>query len=615
MTSADVVPFVPAGKIRCFVTKKLRKDTPEENIRQRWARSLVDEYGYDVIDMAVEFSVKMGKERKRADIVAFKPGGPRRQDTVVVIVEAKREDVSPKDKSEGLDQLKSYMSACSACRFGLWVGAERLAYERFDDGAIDETIDIPRFGDTQPQPPMFHELTPAIDLKASLRRCHNYIYANQGIQKAEAFHELQKLMFCKVLDESEFVDQLRFFVRGKERKSIAGQRQLRDDRIAPLFDSVKERYPYIFESDDRVKLNLKVLAYIVSELQRYSLLNTQTDVKGQAYEELVGANLRGDRGEFFTPRTVCDMAVRMVLSLHSNRKIPSLKVLDCCCGTGGFLVAVINQLRTKIAGFERARGGAEEDIHHRVGARIKEMAERNLFGMDINPSLVRTTQMNLVMHGDGSVNVFQGDSLASPGEWEDKGAQQKIKQGSFDVVVTNPPFGGKAHVDDPHTLARYELPALESKDARRLMPAEQLFVEGALKYVKHGGFLAIVLPRSIANNPSLKFIRRWLLRNTRIVASVDLPKETFAEGGGVPNPSVLIMQRLTREEAKLAKADALDEYEIFMSVPKKVGIDKRGNPVYVRTAEGFVVLDDDNKPTVDDDLPGVVSDFEQWHGG
>ena len=104
MTSANVVPFVPAGKIRCFVTKKLRKDTPEENVRQRWARSLADEYGYDVIDMAVEFSVKMGKERKRADIVVFKPGGPRRQDTVVVIVEAKREDVSPKDKSEGLDQ-------------------------------------------------------------------------------------------------------------------------------------------------------------------------------------------------------------------------------------------------------------------------------------------------------------------------------------------------------------------------------------------------------------------------------------------------------------------------------------------------------------------------------
>ena len=615
MTPADVVSFVPAGKIRCFVTKGLRKDTPEENVRQRWARSLVEEYGYALSDMAIEFRIKMGSGSKRADIVVFKPGGPRRQDTVALVVEAKRENVTPKGKSEGVDQLKSYMSACSACKFGLWVGVERLAYEKSDDGEINDTTDIPRFGDTQPQPPKFHELTPSIDLKASLRRCHNYIYANQGIQKAEAFHELQKLMFCKVLDENELVEQLRFFVRGEERRSIAGQRRLRDERIAPLFEEVKERYPYIFEPDERIKLNPKVLAYIVSELQRYSLLNTKTDVKGQAYEELVGANLRGDRGEFFTPRNVCDMAVRIVLSLHSNQKIASLKVLDCCCGTGGFLVAVVNQLRQKVAGFEQAKGGSPEDIRYRIGARVKGMAERNLFGMDINPFLVRTTQMNLVMHGDGSVNVFQGDSLVSPSEWEDEGARKKIKQGSFDIVVTNPPFGGQAHVDDPHTLSRYELPSLETKDIRQLMPAEQLFVEGALKYVKRGGYLAIVLPRSIANNPGLRFIRRWLVANTRIVASVDLPKETFAEGGGVPNPSVLIMQRLTREEIRLARAGALDEYEIFMSMPKKVGIDKRGNPVHVRTPEGLVVLDENNKPSVDDDLPKVVSDFEQWNGG
>ena len=612
--AAEIVPFVPAGKIRCFVTGKLRKDTPEENVRQRWARSLVDEYGYDKADMAVEFSVKMGTKRKGADIVIFKTGGPRRQDTVAIIVEAKREEVSPKDKAEGVDQLKSYMSACSSCQFGLWVGNERLAFEKADEGEIEDAIDIPRFGDTQPQPPKFHELTPATDLKAVLRRCHNYIYVNQGIQKAEAFHELQKLIFCKVLDEKEVVDDLRFFVRGEERKSIAGQLRLQDDRIAPLFGEVLDRYPYIFEPDDRVKLNLKVLAYIVSELQRYSLLNTRTDVKGQAYEELVGANLRGDRGEFFTPRNVCDMAVRMLLSLHSNQKLASLKVLDCCCGTGGFLVSVINILREKITGFEQGRGGSEEEIRTRVGDRVKELAERNLFGMDINPILVSTTQMNLVMHGDGSANVFQGDSLVSPSEWEDEGARQKIKPGVFDIVVTNPPFGGKAQIDDPHVLSRYELPALESKDTRSLMPAEQLFVECALKYVKRGGYLAIVLPRSIANNPGLKFIRKWLLRNARLVASIDLPKETFARGG-VPNPSVLVLKRFTREEEKLAQAGALDAYEIFMSIPKRVGIDKRGNNVLVRTPEGLIVLDEDDEPTIDDDLPKVVSAFEEWHGG
>ena len=361
ISSADILPFLPAGKIRCFVTGKLRKDTPEENVRQRWARSLVGEYGYDVSDMAVEFSVKMGSKRKQTDIVVFKPDGPRRQDTIMVIVEAKREDVSPKDKSEGVEQLKSYMSACSSCGFGLWVGSEKIAYEKSATGEIDDTTDIPRCGETQPQPPKFRELTPATDLKASLRRCHNYIYANQGIQKAEAFHELQKLIFCKVLDEKEVVDDLRFFVLGEERKSIAGQRRLLEDRITPLFNEVKERYPYIFEPDERVKLNLRVLAYLVSELQRYSLLNTQADVKGQAYEELVGSNLRGDRGEFFTPRNVCDMAVRMVLSLFSNQKIASLKVLDCCCGTGGFLVAIIKPSAT-----EDCRVRASERRHRRA---------------------------------------------------------------------------------------------------------------------------------------------------------------------------------------------------------------------------------------------------------
>ena len=610
MASADVAQSIPAGKIRCFVTGKLREDTPEENVRQRWSRSLVDEYGYDVADMAVEFAVKMGTSRRRADIVVFKPGSPQRQDKIVVVVEAKPESVPPKNKAEGVEQLKSYMSACSSCKFGLWVGSEKMAFEKSATGELEDTTDIPRFGDSRPQPPRFPDLVPATDLKASLRRCHDYIYANEGIQKAEAFQELQKLMFCKVLDEKEFVDQLRFFVLAEERKCISGQQRLRDERIAPLFDEVKERYPYIFEPEDRIKLNSKVLAYIVSELQRYSLLNTRTDVKGQAYEELVGANLRGDRGEFFTPRNVCDMAVRMVLSLYSDQTIDSLKVLDCCCGTGGFLVSVVNQLRQKVTGFEQAKGVSVENIRHWVGARVKGMAERNLFGMDINPLLVRTTQMNLVMHGDGSANVFQGDSLASPGEWSDEQARQKIRHGSFDLVVTNPPFGGKAHIDDPHTLSQYTLPTLQTNSTRQIMPAEQLFVEGALKYVKDSGYLAIVLPRSIANNPSLKFIRRWLIANTRIVASVDLPKETFASGGGVPNPVVMIVQKLSQEETQLVNVGALDEYNIFMAAPKRVGVDKRGNPVYVRTPDGEIVLHED-KPSVDDDLPKVATDFER----
>ena len=330
------MPLIPVGKLRCYVTGKLRRDTPEEHVRQRWARSLVEEYYYNLCDIAVEFGIKIGSSRKRADLVVFNPSGPRRQDSIFIIIEAKRPDVLVQNASEGVEQLKSYMSASASCKFGLWVGSEKVVYEKTKGGLIDETTDIPRQGETRPTPPTFLDLTPAIDLKASLRRCHNYIYANQGIQKAEAFHELQKLIFCKVLDEYETISSLRFYVRPEERKSIAGQRKVHDDRIIPLFREVKNRYPYIFEPGEGIKLNSRVLAYVVSELQRYTLLRTNTDVKGAAYEELVGANLRGDRGEFFTPRNVCDLAVRMVLSLFPPNFSKSIRLLlrnrriPCC---------------------------------------------------------------------------------------------------------------------------------------------------------------------------------------------------------------------------------------------------------------------------------------------
>ena len=606
-----VTPLVPAGKIRCYITGTLRADRPEEHVRQRWARSLVEEYGYSRSDIAVEFKVKMGSASKKADLAVFKPGAPKKQDNVFIIVEAKRADVEPKAKGEGVEQLKSYMAACSSCRFGLWVGSERIAFEKAD-GRLLEATDIPSKGEQEPHVPVFAELVPAVELKATLRRCHNYIYVNQGLQKAEAFHEMLKLIFSKVYDETESGGPLRFYVRNEERRSEAGQRRVREQRLEPLFAAVKERYPYIFKPNENIDLNGRVLAYVVSELQKYSLLKTHADVKGAAYEELVGANLRGDRGEYFTPRNVCDMAVKMVLATYPLHRFSSLRILDCCCGTGGFLVSAINRFRQVFTIQEEAKGGDAQAVADRVSARIKEVATLNFFGIDINPFLVRTCQMNLVMHGDGSANVFQSDSLYSPSEWDNAEARAKIAHGKFDIVVTNPPFGGKAIIDDPHLLSRYELSTYGSKEPRASLPAEQMFVEGALKYLKPSGRLAIVLPDSILNNPGLEFIRQWAFRHGRILASIDLPKETFADTGGVPNPSVLILEKFSKEELKMAAAGALEDYPVFMAVPKTAGKDKRGKPVYYRTPEGFEILDDNMVPLIDDELPAVAQHFEDW---
>ena len=614
-SDSNVIYLVPPGQIRCYVTDKLRRDTPEENVRQRWARSLVEEYGYPKSDIGIEVTLAIGRSRKRADLVVFRHDAPHAQEEALIIVETKRADKRPSDGRDGEGQLLSYVSASPVCRYGLWVGQERIAYERqIETGEVSRIGDIPRFGDTEPTRPSRSDLVPAHELKSVFRRCHNYIYANAGLQKGEAFHELLKLIFCKTFDEEEGVDVLDFAVHPRERTSESGQRRLMEERLGPLFDKIRQRYPFIFEPDERITLDHRVAAYVVNELQYLSLLDTKTDVKGDAYEELVGENLRGDRGEYFTPRNVCDMAVQMVMSLYPANELTLLRVLDCCCGTGGFLVSWLNNLARIVRQQEEARyvGRSGVALDAQIRERIRNACNRNMFGLDINPFLVRTSQMNLVLHGDGASNVFRADSVRSPGEWDEE-ARREVPYGASDVVFTNPPFGGNAQIDDSHILDQYELPHWDTQNRRNSLPAEQLFVEAALKYVRPGGYMAIVLPDGILNNPGLRFIRSWLLQRSRLIASVSLPKTTFKASGGVNNPSLLLVQKFTNEQVFQATSGVIDRaYNVFMAAPETAGIDNRANPVYLRHDDGREQLDNHGKKIRDDEISTVPIAFEEW---
>ncbi len=607
--NSNIIPLIPPGWIRCFITGKLRRDTPEENVRQRWARSLVDEYGYDRSDIGVEVKIAMGRARKSADLAIFKAGSEHRQENIVTIIEAKRDDKKPSANDNGVDQLKGYMAASSACRFGMWVGKELFAFGRnIADGSIEAIADIPRAGEDSPRRPIRADLREVHELTSIFKRCHNYIHANSGLQKAEAFHEMLKLIFCKTYEEAEGNDALQFAIDPSERRSAAGQRRLLEERITPLFENVKRQYEHIFEADERIKLRPDVVAYIVAELQYISILGSKTDVKGEAYEHLVGDNLRGDRGEYFTPRNVCDMAVNMIMAMHPETKLSSLKVVDCCCGTGGFLVSWIANLRKRMTEQETRRGTG--DVRGRVRDRIRESCRNHLYGLDINPGLVRTAQMNLVMHGDGSTNVFEANTVKKPGEWPDE-TRAHVPFGGFDVVITNPPFGGEVRIDDAHILSQYELAEWEAAKRRGSMPAEQLFVEAALNFLKPGGICALVLPDGILNNPGLAFLRRWLTQRARIVASVALPKETFGRNKGVNNPSVLFAQKFTQKELEDAREKNIVDTarEVFLAMPRTAGIDKRGNTIYLRYPDGRIIENGKGDRVPDDQIAAVARLF------
>lgn len=592
----EATEVIPTGKLKCFISGKLRKDTPEERLRQTVARSLVEEYGYDKEDIEVEFSIKMGRARKRVDIVVFNKGSEHEQENIYMVIEVKTEDVKPSNKKEGIEQLKSYVAACVNAKFALWVGSERLAFKVAEERGkriLEEIPDIPKSGETTIPKPTRGSLVPAVNLKYVLKRVHNYIYANQGFQKDKAFEELLKLIFIKVYDE-QYSPSLQFYILpGEDLNKVR-------KRLNELFEKVQNRYKYIFKGNETIELNDAILKYVVSELQRFSFVETETDVKGEAYEEIVGPNLRGDRGEFFTPRNVCNMTVEMLFSLIPEDKLTSpggMKILDPAVGTGGFLIAGVQKIKQLFL----SRGFKYDQLRDLV----KEVANANFYGIDFNPFLVKVAQMNMVMHGDGSANIVHANSLEDPNNWNDE-AREKIKLGEFDLVVTNPPFGTKAVIDNPDILSQYELTAFGAKTPRTALPPEQLFIERCLDFLKPGGYLGIVLPDSILSNPGLKWIREWILQKAYIIASIDLPVETFEPHTGTQT-SILLLKKKTPGQQKLQ-----EDYEIFMAIPEKVGHDRRGNPIYKTTPDGEVELDESGNPVIEDHLPLVAEIFKEW---
>lgn len=438
---------------------------------------------------------------------------------------------------------------------------------------------------------------------------------NDGLQKQPAFFELLKVIFCKIEDERNIPKPLEFYATSEERSNPDGQLTVKK-RISKIFEQVKnkKKYKLIFDANDEIKLSPRSLAYIVSELQKYSLLNTNIDIKGKAYEEIVGANLRGDRGEFFTPRNVMKMVVEMI-----NPGVDE-KVLDSSCGTGGFLVNAMTHVIEKLEKqFEEELGMPKNEWNNEAintfRDRVSDMAKSNYFGFDINPDLIKATKMNMVMNNDGSGNILQSNSLLPPHEWTedfrsnlaealsiDKSTIRNHKTIEFfDVIVTNPPFGSKIPIKDKAILEQFELARVWENDKKtntwkmtdRLqasVPPEILFVERCTQLLVLGGRMGIVLPDNILGAPGLGYIREWLIKNHRIIASVDLHVDTFQPRNGTQT-SVLFLQKKTQEQKDIEeKSGVMADYNIFMAMVEKVGHDKRGNPIFKRDKEGNEIL-------------------------
>lgn len=636
--------IIQQGKLLDFIDETTQRDeTPEEYVRQEIAKSLVREYGYAKKDIAVEFTLSLGTRRPRADLVVFPPQAAHAQQACRIIVECKAQSVKATDRTAGVGQLQSYLSACPNAEYGMWTnGIERFCYRKVTrDGrvAFDEVPDLPAFGQEEEdaERPRFDQLKPASSdaLLFAFRRCHNFIAGNQGLQKSEAFWELLKLIFCKIHDERGS-DEVQFYASSKERNGgVNGPLKVKG-RIDKLFVAVKADFPSIFKKEETIELTPAVLAYIVSQLQMYSLLESDIDVKGRAYEEIVGANLRGDRGEFFTPRNVCRMAVEM-LSPEEGELI-----VDPACGTGGFLITAMIHVMEKIRASEKKKWKDDVRADKATQARASKYAETFIVGMDLNPHLVKAAKMNMVMNNDGSGGLYQANSLASPATWSEELRRRNLFD-SVDILFTNPPFGSKIPIVEPSILETYDLAHQWSYDeandrwvmeegTQRSQPPEILFIERCVRLLKPGtGRAAIVLPDGILGSPGLGYVREWLFTHTRVLASLDLHPDTFQPSTSVQT-SILILQRKSPDQIAVEQAaKKRNDYPVFMALANHIGHDKRGNVIYVRDAKGNEIVEEteeliksyeDGQPTwkrqrsrkkvIDDNTLAIAEAFRTW---
>lgn len=641
---------VAEGKIIDFVDGKVRKDSKTERVRQNFERTLIEEYGYISQDIAVDFKIKVmegtRKLTKKVSLVVFheeKKETPDQDDVDTLIIVAKPK-AQPTDAKGGTDDLEKMLVASSKARFGCWTNGIETLYFQKKKAKFDTDVfpvnDFPRKGESGSS--IFTtdrsrlRIATGNNLLYAFKRCHDYIHANQGGSKEQIFWEFLKILFAKIQDE-DHEGQPQFAIRElDERNTPAGHRKVKD-RIDDLYKSVRKKTEFKGLFDDLaldILFQPDVVTYIVAQLEKYDFLHSSVDVKGMAYETIVGPTLEGTRGEFFTPRNLVKMAVKMLDPKPGDR------ILDPACGTGGFIVVAFNYIIEKLR-LEAKKSWANPNRptlkeEKELNSRIRETG-KNVFGIDFNANLVKTAQMNMIMNNDGRGGLYSVNSLWKPSAWP-KEVSRDISLSSFDIVMTNPPFGTKIKVEGSEILDQYDLAHAWAKESERWVmqgniksgvPPEILFIERCFHFLKPGtGKLAIVLPDGILGNPDLERVRYWIMANCQVLASVDLPVEMFLPRTGTQTSMLFLRRKSDQEKLAESLSGEPADYPIFMAIAKTVGKDRRGNTIYKRNKEGrevirrdlyenyasstvvdFAPIVETNGRIVDDDLPEIARLF------
>ena len=552
--------------------KPIQADEAEEKVRQEYERVLVRDYGYRKSEIDIEVPIPRGSsQRDRADVVVYAAAKGRDPSADILgIIETKR----PGDTS-GKAQLKSYMTATSAI-WGVWTNGDSIEYfckphgqtavlegylnnipsrgQRVEDVGKHKKSDLKPYG--------------RVELKLAFRRILNTLYANTTISRREKLgNEMIKLIFAKIRDETTYPNRVPAFRvgYGEDPESVKA-------RIVALFrDSVLDlSHDGVFDQRDTITLDAKGVAWVVGQLERGSLVETPTDVVGDAFEVFAESKLVGEKGEFFTPRGVIDLAVKL------TDPQPEQTVCDPACGSGGFLIATMRHIWQSMENNPKWKNLPEM----RLQSAKHQIASRCFFGIDKESDLVRIAKAYMAISGDGRSNIVHENALHEVADFNDIARQRFMENGKFkqfDFILTNPPYGTKTKVLK-NEAQNFELGHKWSKKNGKWVkgkPRETdpyvLFVERCFDMLKEGGMLAIVLPETVFHAPTTAYLRHYIAKQGDVVAVIGLPHNTFRPHCNAKT-CLLVMQKGTGQR---------DERQtVIMAAPKEMGHNHQGKEMY-----------------------------------
>lgn len=324
---------------------------------------------------------------------------------------------------------------------------------------------------------------------------------------SDPFEEILKIISIKLFSENKY-------------KTL--------DKPYELFTAVKREWPGMFSDSSVLELDDKTLNQIFILLKDIKLKASKLEIIDSAFEYLLPRKAKGNRGQYFTPRHVIDIVIEILDPKRGE------KILDPACGSGGFLLHSANYMKT----------------------------DEGIFGIDFDKQMQRVAEIVMLMTGLINIKIINADALGSMGDLH-------YKENFFDVIMTNPPFGGE--IKDRELLQNYELANNKNGMTKNIVEKHILFIERVIKLLKPGGRACIIVPQGVLNNTSLNYVRDWIYEKCRVVGVIGLDTNTFKPFTNVKT-SLLFIQKW--------KGIPLKDYELFMDVSENSGKNRAGKLLF-----------------------------------